>query len=217
MGLFDRFRGTPKGMVRVPEGHKVVTIQPGVRPVAALLESGAMIADFGPALADAAVFNAVEQRLREHPQTMVVWLLGTPALSLLLEDVATLETWLRRLHQVRTVRGPGVRGDVVVVPASAGPTARAVMSLLWDLDIGVHESAPDGVAFIEVHRPDGIVVGMAGSAYSGDEALRGRLQRHYEQLASLAGTPETAEDARRLRASLIGIIQEQRIAGGYPA
>lgn len=215
MGLFDRFRRAPKGMVKVPEGHKVVTVGPGPEPCVARIESGAVIADFGPQLASAAVFDAVERRLREQPQVMVVWVIGAPALSLLLRELPLLASWLRRFHAVSSLRGPGVRGDVVVVPASAGPQARALMALLWALDIGAHESAPDGVAFIEVHRPDGITVGMAGSAYAGEEALRGRLRSDYDRLAALAGTEGVADDeARVLRANVIELIQAQQWHAG---
>lgn len=215
MGLFDRFRRAPRGTVKVPEGHQVVTVSPAPEPCVARMDSGAVIADFGPQLASAAVFDAVERRLREEPQVMVVWVIGAPALSLLLRELPLLETWLRRFHAVSSLRGPGVRGDVVVVPASAGAQARALMALLWALDIGAHESAPDGVAFIEVHRPDGITVGMAGSAYAGEDALRGRLRSHYDRLAALAGAGEAADDeARTLRADVSELIQAQQFRAG---
>ena len=40
-----------------------------------------------------------------------------------------------------------------------------IMAALKQIGLGVHYSAPDGACFVEVHRPDGIVVGMPGKPF----------------------------------------------------
>jgi hypothetical protein len=40
-----------------------------------------------------------------------------------------------------------------------------VMAALKQLGVGVHYSAPDGACFVEVHRPEGIIVGMPGKRF----------------------------------------------------
>ena len=209
MGLFDRFRKQkpPPEMVEVPEGHAVHVVYASPRSHVAAVESGAWIADFGARLESDDVLDAVERRLREAPETMVVWIIGPAALALLAADAERLAAWLRRFHAVRRARGPA-RGDVAVLPAGAGAQARAVMALLWALDLGSHESARDGAAFVEVHRPDGIVVGMPGPAFTGDEEARGELRTVYEQLDALEGAPETDAAVQGLRAREMRIIEQ---------
>jgi hypothetical protein len=76
------------------------------------------------------------------------------------------------------------------------------------LDAGSHESAPDGAAFVEVHRPDGIVVGMPGPAFMGNAEARGGLRAVYEQLDALEGAAETDAAVQALRARELRIIQQ---------
>src|SRR5262249_28479100 len=132
------------------------------------------IANFGPAADYERLFEAAESILRKHPTNSIVWLIQARALAVWTRDAATLAAWLRRFHQVRRIRGVQVEtGDCAVVERS-GANARALMILLRSLGVGVSLPGNCGWALVEVHRPKGIVVGMAGRAFEGtsDRSLR---------------------------------------------
>jgi hypothetical protein len=128
--------------------------------------SGIWIADFGPDGEYEQLFQAAENALRQNPAVSIIWAIQESASAGWMSDATALAVWLQRLHQVRRARGSAQVGDVAVLSVS-GAKAQALATLLYSLGVGVHQPAPDGAIFVEVHRPDGsIVVGIPGPAFS---------------------------------------------------
>jgi hypothetical protein len=207
MGLIDWIRNkipTP-GMVRVPPGHKVVVIYPSGQTEFLRLESGLRIADFGPTAEYRELFDIVERNLRLAPGTSIIWYLHREAVLHWASDDALLAGFLRRFFQVSQLRGTAEGGDVAVVP-DCGPPAKAMMALLKSLGVGVHLPGPEGQILVEVHRPDGIVVGMPGPAFQGGEETF--LRDLYSERAKLG---DASEDLlRRSREEERAFIKKNR-------
>lgn len=162
MGLFDRFRRTPRGTVKVPEGHQVVTVSPAPEPCVARMESGAVIADFGPQPASAAVFDAVERRLREEPQVMVVWVSTAPPASTPSSSTAARSPpcWSAPDAAARD-HHPSPR-DPVHPNAALVERFRRAFGAPWDAEAGagcIHPRAP-----VVVSRPDALLPDLARAA-----------------------------------------------------
>ena len=104
-------------------------------------------------------------------------------------DEAILSDWLWHFYQVRHVRG-GDKGDVAVLP-DFGPRAGVMMRLLSSLGVGVHLPGPQGELLVEVHRPDGIVVGMPGPAVHREAVPL--LRELYAERIGLSESSDTGE------------------------
>jgi hypothetical protein len=166
--------------VTIPPGHKVVVIRAAPRQHLGRTESGIFIADFGPTEDSENLFQAAESLLKQHPKAPIIWIVPQTKISSLTSDPQVLTQWLMRFHSVRRLRVDQTTGDVAVCDRSVA-RAEALMGLLRDIGIGVHETGPDGEAFVEVHRPDGIAVGMPGAAFSAPN--QGPLLQLFRELA----------------------------------
>jgi hypothetical protein len=200
MGLLGwlRSRLPRPGVVRVPPGHKVVVVSPSQHPLFTKLESGLCFADFGQAADYQQLFDAVERALRLVPKTSIVWSIQKEPIVAWTSDEVLLANWLRRFHDVRQLRGTEAEaGDVAVVP-DFGSQGKAMMILLASLGVGVHLPGPEGESLIEVHRPDGIVIGMPGPAFQGGK--RTILRDMYSTPAESGDASDSERRVQEIRA-----------------
>lgn len=213
MSLMNWIRSRFFGTVKVPPGHKVVVMSPTARSAFVRLESGLRLAEFGQTLEYRSLFDAAERDLRLAPGLSIVWSLQERPVMGWTSDESLLADWLWRFHQVRQIRGTEA-GDVAVVP-DFGPPARAMMALLASLKIGVHLPGPKGEILVEVHRPDGIVIGMPGPAVRGGKApLLWDLYSARMELQGTAGTEDGIEENKSQERALIRrILQEAHETG----
>jgi hypothetical protein len=204
MGIFDRLRAKkppPPGTVMVPEGHAVEVVKRSHRATFGQMASGMWVAEFAPEGPFLPLFDAVERQVRETEGPVnVIWIIGEQVAPALIAHPAALLAWLRRFHQLRLARGRDPAGDIAVVFALDTPDGRALTMLLRALDVGVHAPGPEGEVILEVHRPSGIVMGMAGPAHTGD--AHGELRQVYLALAEMDEATAAGQELR---------LREQRI------
>jgi len=147
-----------KGVV-VPPGHKVVVVEPQPVPQLWQCESGVWIAELGSGVGVEELISRVRQLATQARRTNVIWILQ----PIVLESSNVFDTVISSLASI-VQASTGGTGHTIVVPYAADrhlPQLRR----LKQVGITVHFSGPHGECFIEVHRPDGIVVGMPGREF----------------------------------------------------
>jgi hypothetical protein len=93
------------------------------------------------------------------------------------------------------------RGTVehcVVVP-HGDARHRVQMKRLAELGISVHHAAEDGTCFLEVHTPDGIVIGVPGMGFDDDADVPRDLDTLIRDMADRQDPDDQAELFARLR------------------
>lgn len=150
--------------VVVPEGHKVVVYGPSPEPFLTRAQSGVWILNFGDGSDLSRALDAVDEFVSSADRQSVIWILQLEFLN----SLQDLDRFLDRVRAVITNSHGTVRHSAVFATEASQRTD--VMGAFRQLGLGVHHSAPDGACFIEVHRPNGIVVGMAGQAFDGGAA-----------------------------------------------
>jgi hypothetical protein len=145
--------------IKVPEGHKVVVIGPSPKPFLARAESGVWILNLGDGKDLGRALDALDEFVGRADKQTVIWIIQAEFLGAL-RDV---EAFLARIRSI-VAASKGKVGHGAVFAKEAGQRLD-VMAALKQMGIGVHYSAPDGACVVEIHRPDGIVVGMPGNAF----------------------------------------------------
>ena len=160
MSFLASLFGKRKDTVTVPVGHKVVVVHPAPKAYFSRAESGVWIADLGAASEFTDVISRVAQVSVAGQKASVIWILQ----PCVLESAATFDALIGTLTTI-VQQSRGIVGHCVVVP-HATERHTSQMRRLRQSGVGVHYSAGDGACFVEVHKPDGIVVGMPGKAFT---------------------------------------------------
>ncbi len=156
----DVLSGCYTETVVVPPGHKVVVVTPQPVPQLGRCESGVWIAELGNGLGVEGIISKVRQLATQAERTSVIWIVQ----PMVLESSSVFDTVLSALASIVRESTDGTR-QVVVVPYAADrhlPQLRR----LKEVGVAVHDSGPHGECFVEFHKPDGIVVGMGGRAFT---------------------------------------------------
>jgi hypothetical protein len=144
--------------VAVPPGHKVLIVKPSPVPHLGRYESGVWIAELGNGVGIEGILSRVRQLATEADQTSVIWIVQ----PMVLESSSVFDAVVSALASIVRESTDGSR-HVVVVPY-AEDRHLPQLRRLEQADVAVHYSGPHGECFVEVHRPDGNVVGMPGRA-----------------------------------------------------
>jgi len=160
MSFLTSLFGKQKNTVTVPPGHKVVVVHPIPKAYFARAESGVWIADLGAASDFADVVSRVAQLSAAAQQASVIWILQ----PCVLDSAAAFDSLISTLTAL-VQRSRGIVVHCAVVP-HATEQHTSQMRRLRQTGVGVHYSAEDGACFVEVHKPDGIVIGMPGRAFT---------------------------------------------------
>ncbi len=146
--------------VTVPPGHKVVVVHATENAALARCESGIWIAQMGTGVDHRSVLDELKKLAKDDQQQNVIWIMPPEFLDTLADQASFMS-------EVASIvkSSQGKIGHTAVLPR-ASAKHKSVMAQLRDFGIGVHYSADDGACFVEVHKPDGIVVGMPGPAHS---------------------------------------------------
>lgn len=164
--VYDRERAAPHGFATVPAGCKVVVAQPLPRSGIWHMASGVWLIDFGPdTIDDPHFFQSVCTFLGKEPLAPVLWAVQGSAASRFPMKPEPLQRWLREIYELRRARAKlgGRTNDTFVVKAES-TAQRTLAYLLLALGAPVHQAGPNGELFVEVHKEDGITVGMPGAA-----------------------------------------------------
>jgi len=145
--------------VEVPPGHKVVVYRAWPTPTLRRAESGIWILNFGDGAEPDAALRAIERFVTQPVQARVIWILQDSFFS----SVLDLPPFLFRIAAVVSASS-GRISHCAVFPGDAA-SRRDLMDAFKSAGLGVHFGGPDGECFVEVHRPDGIVIGMPGQPY----------------------------------------------------
>jgi len=148
-----------KDEIEVPEGQKVVVIGPSPRPFLARAESGTWILNFGDGKDLTHALDAVEDLVAGPHGGSVIWLFQGEFLSAL----SDVDGFLARVRAIIAASHDKVEHFAVFAKEAGLHTE--VMASLKQIGLGVYYSAPDGACFVEVYRPDGIVVGLPGRSF----------------------------------------------------
>jgi len=166
MGIFDILKRKKKDTVVIPEGHEVVVVSGGASPALSKMDSGVWIADFGakPEFTDLdMLINQVKDILKNENEGLILWIIQKGLITLLTND-SKKNYLITRFHKIQSNRK---FSNVAIFQPEASKNIE-LMSQVYEIGFGVHFSAPDGACFIEVHKPEGIVVGMCGDAFKGN-------------------------------------------------
>ena len=145
------------GDLIVPPGHKVNVLHPSSKTCFARTESGVVIAQLGSGAEALDVVARAALLIPRGKPAFLVWILQ-PAML----DSATLFDRFLSDFTLLVERSRGTLDHCAVVPY-ANELHRIQMKRLADLGISVHHAAANGACFVEIHRPDGIVIGIPGS------------------------------------------------------
>jgi len=145
--------------IKVPEGHKVVVIGPSPNPFLARAESGIWILNCGDGKDLTRALDALEDFVGRANEQSVIWIIQAAYLA----AVGDVDGFLARIRAI-VAASKGRVGHCAVFANEAAQRID-IMAALKQMGLGVHYSAPDGACFVEVHRPEGIVVGMPGKAF----------------------------------------------------
>src|SRR3954470_1447170 len=154
MSFLTSLFGKQKNTVTVPPGHKVVVVHPTPKAYFARAESGVWIADLGATSDFADVVARVAQMSAAAQQASVIWIMQ----PCVLDSAAAFDSFISTLTAL-VQQSRGIVGHCVVVP-HATEEHTSQMRRLRQTGVGVHYSSEDGACFVEVHKPDGIVIGM---------------------------------------------------------
>jgi hypothetical protein len=160
MSFLTSLFGRTKDTVTVPPGHKVVVVYPTEKAYFGRCESGVWVADLGIACDFVDVVSHFTQMSIAGQQASVIWILQ----PCLLESAAAFDSLIGALTIIAQ-QSCGIVGHCAVVPHATKLHAPQMKRLRLS-GLGVHYSAEDGACFVEVHKPDGIVVGMPGRAFT---------------------------------------------------
>jgi len=160
MSFLTSLFGKRKDTVTVPPGHKVVVVHPTPKAYFGRAESGVWIADLGAASDFTDVISRVAQMSVAGQPASVIWILQ----PCVLESAAVFSTLIGTLTTI-VEQSCGIVDHCAVVPHASTQHA-SQMRRLRQAGVGVHYSAEDGACFVEDHKPDGIVIGMPGSAFT---------------------------------------------------
>ena len=145
----------------VPEGHRVNVFGPSPDPFLARTDSGVWMLELGDGRNFTEALDSLEHFVSTTTQQSVIWIVQAE----LLEQLTDPGGFVKRVSSVMDRSRGTTRHCAVFVTRASERTD--VMRAFKELGLGVHYSAPDGACFVEVHRPDGIVVGMPGPAFDG--------------------------------------------------
>jgi len=148
-----------KGTVTVPPGYKVVVAHASTEAALSKSESGYWIAQMGNAGGEQSVLAELKTLTATGRPANVIWIIPTQFLKTL-NDPAQFVTAVDSLVK----DSGGSFGFTAVVPG-ASAEHEPMMARLQAVGVGVHYAADDGACFVEVHKPEGIVVGMPGAAF----------------------------------------------------
>jgi hypothetical protein len=101
----------------------------------------------------------VEEFVGRTNKQSVIWIFQTE----FLEALRDVDGFLARIRAVVATSRDKVGHCAVFAKEAAQRTD--IMASLKQIGLDVHYRAPDGACFVEVHRPDGIVVGVPGRAF----------------------------------------------------
>ena len=148
--------------VRVPPGHKVVVVHPTHELSFGQSQSGVWILNLGQGPDLARGLDLLERFTAQTTQASVIWILT----GALLESIPDYGRFLRRVADVCEASF-GRIAHIAVFPDDV-PSRATTMRAFRRIGMGVHYGGPDRACFVEVHRPDGIVVGMPGAVLEGE-------------------------------------------------
>ena len=117
------------------------------------------IADFGDGSEKKNLLDQIRKFIQSGGKANVIIILQPS----FIDQVGNMDEVLSGLQELAKV-DPDILSKAVVIPFSK-PQHLPLVAKLRELKIGVHRSADDGACFVEVHKPDGIVVGMPGKPF----------------------------------------------------
>lgn len=159
-GLFSRQSPAKKlEMIAVPPDHKVMVLRPSDKPFVTRSESGVWLASIPSPSLVALVTRAVLELETKASREWVVWVISLSGFEPL--DV---QDQIVTLLSSAVSETAGRLTHTAVIPY-ARSRHYPMMKRLSAAGFGVHTSHEDGACFIEVHKPNGIAVGMAGKAF----------------------------------------------------
>lgn len=137
--------------VAVPPSHKVVVFRATPESYLFRSDSGFWIVQLGDQGDHTGVFEQLKDLLAQKQQENLIWIVQPDNL------VADL------LARISSIVRPSVdcASHIAVLPGVL-PDHSDVVKQLRELGMNVHDSADDGACFVEVHRPDGVAVGLPG-------------------------------------------------------
>ncbi len=146
--------------VVVPPGHKVVVIEPRPNPYFSQRESGVWIAELGSGKNIDEIVTRVRKLSEQAQRATVVWIVQ----PILLESPTVFEAVLAAFRPLLSDARKVIAHSAVV--PYAGDRHAAMMRRLKDIGMSVYYGGPHGECFVEVHKPEGIVVGMPGRPFA---------------------------------------------------
>ncbi len=144
--------------VEVPAGQEVVVMGAAVQPFLVRARSGVWILNLGASADAEPALEAVEGFVAQEIRASVFWFVQREFLAAYSRSQPTQE----RVRDI-VAAAAGRIGHCAVVPC--GFEDRAALESLVASGFGVHFAHEDGACLVEVHRPEGITIGMPGPPF----------------------------------------------------
>lgn len=145
--------------VTVPPGHKIVVVHASELGAIGRAESGVWIAQMGKHELNQQLLDSIKKLASQIDKAVLIWIVAPEFIEALSDQKAFLSEFAAIVEASK-----GRVGHSAVFP-HALLEHEIFIQRVRALGIAVHGSADDGACFVEVHRPDGIVVGMPGREY----------------------------------------------------
>ena len=146
--------------VTVPPGHRVVVVRAAPSPSLFKSESEYWIAQTGTNGGTQSILNELQTLADKGESCSVIWIIPAQ----FLDSIADPDEFVAKVSKL--IEDSKSRIGLNAVLPGASSEHAAIMSRLHSAGVGIHFAANDGACFVEVHKPDGISVGMPGAAYS---------------------------------------------------
>lgn len=144
------------GFATVPPGHKIAVIKASETAEFGTSESGIRIAQMGKHDVDQRILSIVKDFAVDSDGAHLIWIMAP-------EFIDSLSDHAGFMAEVKViVVASNERVTHAAVFPGASPQHQSFIKQIRGLGMSTYSAADDGACFVEVHRPDGIVVGMPG-------------------------------------------------------
>ena len=137
----------------------MVVMHASAKPALEKSESGYWIAQAGANGNEQSVISKLKLLAKRHEPCNVIWIIPAQFVDTLTDP----KQFVSRVFFLLKEAGGEVRFTAVVPGALA--RHEQIMTRLQEVGLSLHYAADDGACFVEVHKPEGIVVGMTGPAF----------------------------------------------------
>lgn len=144
------------GFATVPPGHKIAVINASETAEFGTSESGIRVAQMGKHDVDQRILKIVKNFAVDSDGAHLIWIMAPE----FIDSLSDREGFIAEVKTIVVTSNERIT-HAAVFPGTS-PQHQSFIKQIRGLGMSAYSAADDGACFVEVHRPDGIVVGMPG-------------------------------------------------------